>query len=136
MNTPIKIQARIVASLEKSWDCYTKPEHIVHWNFAMDTWCCPYAENDMCVGGIYKARMEAKDGSFGFDFEAVYTSVEPGKSFSYRLGDMRMVHVTMTENNQFTTIEILFDPEDQNPREIQEQGWQLILNNFKNYAEH
>lgn len=132
--TPIKIKALVAATPEKTWDCYTNPEHIVNWNFAIDTWCCPHAENDMRVGGTYKARMEAKDGSFGFDYEGVYTAIDPGKSMSYGL-DNRMVHIAMEANDGGTLVEVTFDPEDQNPLDMQEQGWQMILNNFKAYTE-
>lgn len=134
MNTPIQIQATINADLSKTWDTYTNPDHIVNWNFAADTWCCPHATNDLRIGGKYLARMEAKDGSFGFDFEAIYTAINIGKSFSYAM-ENRMVHVTMEENEGKTTVQITFDPEDQNPPEMQEQGWQMILNNFKSYTE-
>ena len=79
--TKIQVQANVAADKQKAWDFYTKPEHIVKWNFASDDWQCPRATNDMRVGGKYSARMEAKDGSFGFDFEAVYDEIVPGGKF-------------------------------------------------------
>lgn len=75
MNNKITVTATINADAKKVWDFYTNPKHIVNWNFADPSWHCPTATNDMKVGGVYKARMEAKDGSFGFDFEVVYTEI-------------------------------------------------------------
>ena len=135
MNTKITVQANINAPLKKVWNYYTNPEHIIHWNFASDDWCCPHAENDLRVGGIYNARMEAKDGSFGFDFEAIYTAIEFQKSFIYEM-DGREVIVTFDKNDLGKTIvNISFDSENDNSLELQKNGWQAILNNFKNYVE-
>ena len=86
MSHKITVSALIHADVEKVWDYYTNPKHIVNWNFADPSWHCPNATNDMKIGGTYKARMEAKDGSFGFDFEAIYTEIEEGKSFTYEFG--------------------------------------------------
>jgi uncharacterized protein YndB with AHSA1/START domain len=133
--TKINVEARIKAGREKVWDYYTRPEHITNWNFAIPEWHCPSASNDMRVGGTYKARMEAKDGSFGFDFEAVYKSIEPGKHFTYSLGDTREVNVNMSEEGNDTLVSVTFDAENQNPIEMQKGGWQSILNNFKSYCE-
>ena len=85
--TKIKIHASINAEAKKVWNCYTNPTHITKWNFASPDWHCPNAENDMRVGGKYRARMEAKDGSFGFDFEAVYNEVVPDRIFAYTMVD-------------------------------------------------
>lgn len=136
MNTPITISAIINAEKQKVWNYYTMPQHITQWNFAIDTWHCPSASNDFRVGGIYKARMEAKDASFGFDFEAVYTDIILGEQFTYKMPDNRVVHVSFasTENSQ-TKVTVTFDAENENPIELQQQGWQAILNNFKNYTE-
>lgn len=131
----ISIQVTISASKQKTWDCYTQPEHIIHWNFASDDWQCPKAANNLRVGGKYFARMEAKDGSFGFDFEAVYTSMALGKSFTYILADEREVNVKLIENSGLTEIHITFDAETENAEELQRNGWQAILNNFKKYVE-
>lgn len=130
----ITVTATIQADVQKVWDCYTQPHHIIHWNFADPSWHCPSATNDMKVGGMYKARMEARDGSFGFDFEAVYTEIQDGKRFSYAFGG-RQATVTFQSQGGKTIVTITFDPETQNPVEMQQQGWQAILNNFKNYTE-
>ncbi|MFD2855159.1 SRPBCC domain-containing protein [Seohaeicola zhoushanensis] len=92
----ITIDTLVAAPLDTVWTAYTAPAHITRWNFASDDWCCPSAENDMRVGGTYKARMEAKDGSFGFDFEAVYDEVSPKERLVYTLGDGRRVETTFT----------------------------------------
>ncbi len=130
----ICISAVIAANQQKVWDYYTLPEHITKWNFASPDWCCPSASNDLQVGGKYVARMEAKDGSFGFDFEVSYTEVNLGSSFTYT-GMGRYFEVTLTAQGEATLISICFDPETQNPVELQQQGWQAILNNFKSYTE-
>ncbi len=125
----------IEAGIEKVWKYYTEPRHIVQWNFATDTWCCPSAINDLRVGGKYIARMEAKDGSFGFDFEAVYDVVVDQKQITYTMADQRRATIVFEPNNHRTEVSILFDAEDQNPIELQRSGWQAILNNFKKYTE-
>jgi len=131
----ILVQATISEGIDKVWDYYTNPEHITNWNFASDDWHCPHASNEMSVGGKYSARMEAKDGSFGFDFEAVYDEVEPNKQFSYTMTDGRKVKVTFYELNHMTTVKINFDAETENSIEMQKTGWQAILDNFKEYVE-
>jgi len=131
----IEINSLINSDINKVWDFYTMPEHIIHWNFAADTWCCPAAENDMQVGGKYKARMEAKDGSFGFDFEAIYLDIVDGQQFTYRLGDEREANVKFEDKAGNTLVTIIFDAENQNPIEMQKGGWQAILDNFKKYVE-
>ena len=133
--TKIMVQATISEGMDKVWDYYTNPEHIIKWNFASDDWHCPHASNDMRVGGKYSARMEAKDGSFGFDFEAVYDEVEPNKQFTYTMPDGRQVKVTFFELNYKTTVKVNFDAESENTIEMQRGGWQAILNNFKKYTE-
>lgn len=131
----ITVQATIKADRKKVWDYYTLPEHITQWNFADPSWHCPTAENDMKIGGRYCARMEARDGSFGFDFEAYYTEIIDGQQFSYGFGG-RTATVQFTDLNGETEVIVSFDPEDQNPIEMQEAGWQSILNNFKAYTEN
>jgi uncharacterized protein YndB with AHSA1/START domain len=130
----IKIKAIIVATREKVWNFYTNPDHITKWNFADPSWHCPTASNDFKVGGRYLARMEAKDGSFGFDFEAIYTEINQGKGFTYEF-DGRQVTVEFIEENQQTEVIVTFDPETENPIELQRNGWQAILDNFKKYTE-
>lgn len=130
----IKIKAIIVATREKVWNFYTNPDHITKWNFADPSWHCPTASNDFKIGGRYLARMEAKDGSFGFDFEAIYTEINQGKGFTYEF-DGRQVTVEFIEENQQTEVIVTFDPETENPIELQRNGWQAILDNFKKYTE-
>lgn len=135
MSEKITVSATVNADIKKVWDYYTQPRHITQWNFADPSWHCPSASNDMRVGGTYSARMEAKDGSFGFDFGAVYDEIVDGESFTYTLGDGRQASVVFSENGGQTNIDVTFDPENQNPVEMQRGGWQAILNSFKNYTE-
>jgi uncharacterized protein YndB with AHSA1/START domain len=130
----ITIKTAVSANAQKVWDYYTKPEHITNWNFASEDWCCPTASNDLKVGGRYLARMEAKDGSFGFDFDATYTEINQGKSFSYEFGG-RFATVEFNEQQDQTEVRISFDPETDNSLDLQRQGWQAILDNFKKYTE-
>lgn len=134
MSQKITVTATVNVDVKKVWDAYTNPVHIVNWNFADPSWHCPSATNDMKVGGTYKARMEAKDSSFGFDFEAVYSQINMGKSFVYEFGG-RTSEVTFKDLGNATSVVVSFDPEEQNSIELQQQGWQAILNNFKKYAE-
>jgi uncharacterized protein YndB with AHSA1/START domain len=134
MSTKITVTATINADAKKVWDYYTNPTHIVKWNFADPSWHCPKASNDMKIGGKYFARMEAKDGSFGFDFEAIYDEIKIGRNFSYSFADRNVTVELKDEGNQ-TEIIVTFDPESENPVEMQKGGWQAILNNFKNYTE-
>lgn len=133
--TKITIQAVILANRQKVWDYYTKPDHITKWNYAIDSWHCPTASNDMRVGGKYLARMEAKDGSFGFDFEATYNEITNGEKFTYTMTDNRVVEAIFKELGDKTELKIIFDAESENPVDMQQQGWQSILENFKKYAE-
>jgi len=130
----IIVSALISANLRRVWDHYTMPEHITQWNFADPSWHCPRAFNDLQVGGTYSARMEARDGSFGFDFEAIYTDVQPLQAFSYEFGG-RMARVEFHEREQETEVVVTFDPETENPIDLQKEGWQSILNSFKSYSE-
>lgn len=130
----ITIETVISADKAKVWDYYTNPKHIVNWNFASDDWCCPKAENDLKIGGVYNARMEAKDGSFGFDFKAIYSVIKPFDLFSYNF-ENRVITVNFEALSNGTKVTIAFDPETQNSIEMQRNGWQAILNNFKKYTE-
>lgn len=132
----IKIKNTIKASASKVWKAYTEPEHITNWNFASEDWYCPSAENDLQPGGKYKSRMEAKDGSFGFDFEAVYDEIIPEKKIVYTIADGRKVINSFEEKNGEIHIVTEFEAENQNPEEMQRDGWQSILNNFKDYVEN
>jgi len=120
---PIKIDITILAPVEKVWDYFNAPKHITKWNFAHESWQCPSSENDLRVGGKFKTRMEAKDKSFGFDFEGIYDEVIPNEKIKYHLEDGRKV-------------EVIFDPEKQNSVEMQRDGWYAILNNFHKYVEN
>ncbi|QEH41820.1 SRPBCC family protein [Chitinophaga sp. XS-30] len=133
--TKITVEATIAADAKKVWDYYTIPGHITKWNFASDDWQCPSATNDMRVGGKYQARMEAKDGSWGFDFEAIYDEVVEGQKFTYTMTDGRQASVVFKDLGGKTAVTIVFDAESENPVEMQKEGWQAILNNFKKYAE-
>ncbi|HEY0895968.1 MAG TPA: SRPBCC family protein [Sphingobacteriaceae bacterium] len=134
--TKIKVDADIQADVQKVWDYYTRPEHITKWNFASDDWHCPRSENDLRAGGRMFSRMEAKDGSFGFDFEAIYDEVAEPEKITYSMADGRQATTSMEPNGTGTRVEIVFDSESVNPVEMQQQGWQAILNNFKNYVEN
>lgn len=133
--TTIRIQAEISAPVKKVWEFYTRPEHVMHWNHASDDWHTPKAENDLKPGGKFSYRMEARDGSFGFDFWGIYDTIKINKLIEYTLGDDRIVKVTFTENDNKTRVETTFDPEQTNSIEMQRSGWQAILNNFKKYVE-
>jgi uncharacterized protein YndB with AHSA1/START domain len=133
--TQVNIHATLAATSAKVWDFYTNPKHIVKWNFASDDWHCPSASNDMRVGGKYVARMEAKDGSFGFEFEAIYSAIIDKESFTYVMGDGRHATVLFKSLDKETEVSVCFDAENQNPIEMQKAGWQAILNNFKKYTE-
>lgn len=130
----ITVSATISAPKQKVWNYYSQPEHIIKWNFADPSWHCPSASNDMKVGGKYIARMEAKDGSFGFDFEAFYTAINQYNNFTYEFGE-RTAKIEFAELNGDTQVTISFDPETEHSIELQKTGWQAILDNFKKYTE-
>lgn len=133
--TAITIEALIAAPVEKVWKYWTEPAHIVKWNNASDDWHTPHAENDLRVGGKFLSRMEAKDGSFGFDFGGVYTEVKQHEKIDYVLGDNRTVKITFISNGNQTKVLETFDAENENSLEMQRTGWQMILNNFKKHVE-
>ena len=133
--TKIKVDAHIEALQAKVWECYTSPEHIVHWNFASDDWCCPAAHVELIIGGKYHTRMAAKDDSFAFDFEAIIDEVRALEKMSYTMLDGRKAEILLNKIDQGTFISVEFDAENENPVEMQRVGWQAILNNFKKYVE-
>ncbi len=135
MNQKIQITATIQSPINKVWEYWTNPIHITKWNFATPEWHCPSATNDLKVGGKYVARMEAKDGSFGFDFAVTYTQIENLKFISYIMEDGRVAETKFVDNGTSAFVETVFDAETENPIELQQNGWQSILNNFKNYVE-
>ncbi len=133
--TVVTVEATVNAPIEKVWDCWTKPEHITQWCQASDDWHAPSAENDLKEGGKYSTRMEAKDGSFGFDFWGIYDSVNPLESLKSTMGDGRKWNVYFTLQGNTTFVSENFEAESENSPEMQQQGWQAILNNFKKYVE-
>lgn len=140
--TKVTTEAIINASLENVWEDYTNPESIKGWAFASDDWACPHATNDLKVGGRFLTRMEAKDKSFGFDLTGTYLEVEYGKKIKYVLDKApqtdlaRVCEVHFAKlGDETTKVTVTFDAENQNPIEMQRNGWQSILNNFKKLAE-
>ncbi|HLW10709.1 MAG TPA: SRPBCC family protein [Fermentimonas sp.] len=133
--TKITVQSAIHADVAKVWEYYNQPEHITRWNFADPLWHCPSATNELRVGARYVARMEAKDGSFGFDFSATYNEVVEHEKIVYTLDDGRDVEITFDSEEGITLVIVTFDAENQNSVEVQKQGWQAILDNFKKYTE-
>lgn len=133
--TKITIQVTVDASMEKAWEAWVEPKHIVNWGFASPDWHCPKAENDLQPGGNFVTRMEAKDGSFGFDFGGVYQNVEKHKLISYILDDTRKVEIVFKEQDGKVLIVQTFEAESENPIELQRNGWQAIMDNYKNYTE-
>ena len=134
--TKITIEACIHATPEQVWQCWTLPEHITKWNQASDDWHTPHAENDLRVGGRFSSRMESKDGKYGFDFWGVYDLVEPFHRLDYTIGDGRTVHITMEPVDGGTHVVETFEAEGEHSVELQRQGWQAILDNFKRYVEN
>ena len=131
----ITVQTNIQVPIEKAWEFWSGPEHITQWNFATEEWHCPKAENDLKPGGRFVWRMEAKDGSMGFDYSGTYVKVIPNELIEKKLDDGRMVRITFKSQNNSTTITETFEAENHNPIELQRNGWQAILDNFKRYAE-
>lgn len=131
----ITIEAVINAPVEKVWQAWNSPSDIVKWNTPDPSWHCPASKNDLRVNGTFKNRMEAKDGSFGFDFEGTYSRVDLNKEIAYTMPDGRKVDTLFAEEGGKTMLTTTFDPETQNDPEFQKQGWQAILNNFVNYVE-
>lgn len=131
----ITVEASIAASAEKIWEYWTAPEHITQWNTASPDWHTPKAENDLRVGGKFSSRMEAKDGSMGFDFWGTYTAVAPYTHIAYTMGDGRNADITFTSEGNACKVTIVFDAEESNPYAMQQGGWQAILDNFKRYVE-
>ncbi len=134
-NTFITVNTSIIAPLNRVWDCWTNPQHITRWNFASDDWCCPSAENDAVSGGHFSWRMEAKDGSMGFDFAGTYDKVEKHKAIRYRLGDGRRVEITFLQEGESIQLTESFEAEGTHTDEQQRAGWQAILENFRKYVE-
>lgn len=130
----IIVETVVKAPIEVVWDAYTNPKEIVHWNFASDDWCCPSSTVDLRVGGQFSSRMEAKDGSMGFDFAGTYIKVEPNQLLEYQFGD-RVAEISFNSEESGVRVVVSFDPETENPVEMQQMGWQAILNNFARHVE-
>lgn len=132
----ITIEATVNTTVERAWELYNTPEHVKLWNNASPDWHTPKAENNLVNGGKFSYRMEARDGSFGFYFSGTYNEIIPHKLLEYTIDDGRKVNVHFEESNEQTIITVKFETEDLNSAELQREGWQAILNNFKNYAEN
>jgi len=132
---PIHIETTIKNNVATVWNAYNSAEDIMQWNQASPDWHCTSSVNDLRIGGTFSNRMEAKDGSFGFDFEGKYTAIEPFKRIAYVMADGRTVDIHFKETGDLTSVSTTFDPESENPVEMQREGWQAILTNFKNYVE-
>ncbi|WP_276133669.1 SRPBCC family protein [Polluticoccus soli] len=133
--TSVTVETTVKAPVEKVWQYWTAPEHIMQWNSASPDWHTPSATNDLRTGGSFTSRMEAKDGSFGFDFGGTYDEVIDNKRIAYTMGDGRKVVVDFTDNGNETIVSETFDAETQNPVDMQRAGWQAILDNFKKHTE-
>ena len=133
----VKISVETTAGIpvEKVWEYWTAPEHITKWNFASDDWQTTDAENDLKAGGKFVSRMEAKDGSQGFDFSGTYNEIKLYELISYTMDDERKVEINFSRDGNSTKIVETFEAENENTVEMQRQGWQSILDNFKKYAE-
>lgn len=131
----INIETRVKAPVEKVWIFWTLPKYIIYWNNASDDWHTPGAENDLRIGGRFLSRMEARDGSTGFDFTGEYTNVEEYRLIEYVMDDGRKVKVSFNSDGKVTTVREAFEAESSNPVEMQREGWQAILDNFKNFVE-
>lgn len=134
--TKITVKTMVNKPVERVWECFTLPEHIKKWSYASEDWFSPVAENDLRIGGKFLTRMEAKDGSYGFDFYGIYENIQKNELISYTLGDGREVKISFISKGKETEIMETFDAEGENSIELQEQGWQQILNNFKKYTEN
>jgi uncharacterized protein YndB with AHSA1/START domain len=131
----ITVSSLVNAPIELAWQAFTQPEHITRWNFASEDWECPTASNDLREGGAFSSRMQAKDGSMGFDFAGTYSKVIPLEQFEYTIGD-RSVSVTFENiNGNQTRITEAFEAENENSAELQKNGWQAILENYKKHTE-
>jgi len=137
MMTPnaITVQTTVNAPIEKVWACWNQPEHIIGWAFASDDWEALNPENDLCPGGKFKTTLSAKDKSFSFDFAGTYTDIKEHELIEYDMDDGRHVRIEFSQGPNGVEITEIFDPESQNPIEMQKAGWQAFLDNFKKYAE-
>ena len=133
--TQLTVTTLIEAPIEHVWECWTTPEHIMEWNHASDDWHCPAATNNLEVGGTFNFTMSANDDSAKFDFEGTYTDVVEYERIEYSLADDRHISVTFEEEWDKIRVTEIFDAETENPVEMQQAGWQAILDNFRDYTE-
>lgn len=133
--TKITVQSRVNAPVSKVWEYWNTPGHITKWNSASPDWHTPKSENDLRVGGRFTARMEAKDGSFGFDFGGTYDEVIPHEKICYTMDDGRKTEISFITDGTETKVIETFEAESENPIEMQQGGWQAILDSFKKYTE-
>lgn len=130
----VTVETTVQAPRARVWEAYTSPADIVRWNFASDDWHCPSASSDLREGGTFTSRMEAKDGSFGFDFEGTYTKVVPQERIEYLFGD-RTASIAFTETPAGVHVRVDFEAETEHPVDMQREGWQAILDNFRKHVE-
>ena len=133
--TAITVEATVKSPIEKVWSSWTEPKHITQWCSASDDWHAPHAENDLRTGGKFSTTMAAKDGSLSFDFNGVYDNVQPNKLIEYTIADGRKVKISFSGTGKETKVVETFEAESENPIDLQRDGWQAILNNFKKYTE-
>ncbi len=131
----ITVETPVHAPIARVWDTWNDPEDIVRWNSAQDDWHTTRSTVDLREGGRFLSRMEAKDGSMGFDFEGVYTRIVPHETIEYRMGDGREVAVEFIQQDGQVLVRTTFDAESENPPEMQREGWQAISDNFGRYVE-
>ncbi len=134
--TTLTVAATVNAPIEKVWKCWTTPEDIMQWNQASPDWHCPASAVDLKIGGKFSATMAAKDGSFSFDFWGTYDDILEQELIMVTMGDGRKWKTTFASNGDVTEVVESFEAESQNPLEMQQAGWQAILNSFKNYTEN
>lgn len=131
----ITVETNVNTTLDRAWQGWISPDDIIQWNFASQDWCCPKAQIQLEVGKRFNYRMEAKDGSFGFDFEGTFTKIILKKYIEYKLDDARLVSITFEDLTDQVRIIETFDTENINSVDLQKQGWQSILDNFKKHIE-
>ena len=131
----ITVETTVNAPISKVWEYWTKPKHIINWNFASNDWHCPRASNDLKSGGEFNWRMEAKDGSMGFDFTGIYDQINENELITYKMSDGRKVEIKFSTIDGEVKLSESFEAEGTNSDEMQRLGWQSILENFKKYVE-
>lgn len=131
----LTVQNTINRKVNEVWELWTNPEHIKNWNFASPEWHCPKAGHDLRVGGKLNYHMAAKDSSMAFDYTGTFTKIEPNKLLEYKLEDGRKVSISFSGTRDTTEVIETFEIEDESSMDMQRQGWQAILDNFKKYAE-